>query len=176
MNQDRRSTADEGVIYRRLSAMVERGQPGVLATVIRTHLSTPRHEGSKMIVLPDGSVIGSVGGGAAEARVIAEALQVIEEGRPRCLSLDLAGDLGVCGGHMEVFLEPVTTADSFVVIGGGHVGRALIELGASLPFRFTLVDDRPGLVAGLEAPFLCPRETLSSPCLKLVILSLSSIA
>ncbi len=48
MNQNRRSTADEGVIYRRLSAMVERGQPGVLATVIRTHLTTPRYEGSKM--------------------------------------------------------------------------------------------------------------------------------
>jgi xanthine dehydrogenase accessory factor len=150
MNDDHPLTAGEGDIYRRLTEMVEQGRPGVLATVIRTRLSTPRHEGSKMIVLANGSVFGSVGGGAAEARVIAEALEVFKDGRARCLPLDLAGELGVCGGHMEVFLEPVGRAPGFVVIGAGHVGRALIELGRSLPFRFTLVDDRPGLLVDLE--------------------------
>ncbi len=150
MNDDQRLTVDEGGIYRRLTEMVEQGQSGVLATVIRTHLSTPRHEGSKMIILPDGSVVGSVGGGRAEARVIEEAEAVFQDGRARCLPLNLAGDVGVCGGHMEVFLEPVTRARSFIVIGAGHVGRALVELGRSLPFRFTLVDDRPGLLSDLE--------------------------
>ena len=150
MNKDHRLTVDEGDIYRRLSEMVEQGQGGVLATVIRTRKSTPRHEGSKMIILPDGSVVGSVGGGAAEARVIEEARQVFLDGRPRCLPLDLAGDVGVCGGHMEIFLEPVTRADPFIVIGAGHVGRALVEVGRTLPFRFTLIDDRPGLIADLE--------------------------
>ena len=58
MNDDQRLTVDEGDIYRRLTEMVEQGQSGVLATVIRTHLSTPRHEGSKMIILPDGKVVG----------------------------------------------------------------------------------------------------------------------
>ena len=150
MSDDQHLSTDEGGIYRRLTEMVERGQNGVLATVIRTHLSTPRHEGSKMIILADGSVIGSVGGGAAEARVIEAAREVFEDGKARCLPLDLAGDLGVCGGHMEVFLEPVAKAPAFIVIGGGHVGRALVELGRGLPFRFTLVDDRPGLLADLE--------------------------
>lgn len=150
MNKDHRLTVDEGDIYRRLTEMVEQGQGGVLATVIRTRKSTPRHEGSKMIILPDGSVVGSVGGGAAEARVIEEARQVFLDGRPRCLPLDLAGDVGVCGGHMEIFLEPVTRADPFLVIGAGHVGRALVEVGRTLPFRFTLIDDRPGLIADLE--------------------------
>ena len=130
--------------------MVEQGQDGVLATVIRTRLSTPRHEGSKMIILPDGSVIGSVGGGAAESRAIDEARQVFHDGCPRCLPLDLSGDAGVCGGHMEIFLEPVTQAEPFVVIGAGHVGRALVEVGRTLPFRFTLIDDRPGLLSDLE--------------------------
>ena len=150
MNKDRSLTVDEGDIYRRLTEMVEQGQSGVLATVIRTHRSTPRHEGSKMIIFPDGSVFGSVGGGAAEARVIQEAGKVFIDGRPLCLPLDLDGDVGVCGGHMEVFLEPVTRADPFLVIGAGHVGRALVEVGKTLPFRFTLIDDRPGLVADLE--------------------------
>jgi xanthine dehydrogenase accessory factor len=150
MSDDQPLSADEGGIYRRLTEMVERGQSGVLATVIRTHLSTPRHEGSKMIILPDGSVIGSVGGGSAEARVIEAAREVFEDGKARCLPLNLAGELGVCGGHMEVFLEPVAKAPGFIVIGGGHVGRAVVELGRDLPFRFTLVDDRPGLLADLE--------------------------
>lgn len=150
MSDDQRLTADEGGIYRRLTEMVEKGQSGVLATVIRTHLSTPRHEGSKMIILPDGSVVGSVGGGAAEARVIEAAREVFQDGKARCLPLNLAGDVGVCGGHMEVFLEPVTRAQAFIVIGAGHVGRALVELGRGLPFRFTMVDDRPGLLADLE--------------------------
>lgn len=150
MNTNHNLTVDEGDIYRRLTDMVAAGQSGVLATVIRTRHSTPRQAGSKMIILPDGSVFGSVGGGVAEARVTEEAKLVLKDGRPRCLPLDLAGDLGVCGGHMEVFLEPVTKADPFFVIGAGHVGRALVDMGRALPFRFTLVDDRPGLLADLE--------------------------
>lgn len=150
MNRDPRLTSGEGDIYRRLTEMVEQGQGGVLATVVRTHLSTPRHEGSKMIVLPDGSVVGSVGGGKAEALVIEEAQRVFEDGRPRLFPLDLAGGVGVCGGHMEVFLEPVSRSEPFIVLGAGHVGRALVEGGRALPFRFTLVDDRPGLLADLE--------------------------
>ncbi len=149
MKRDHRLTADEGDIYRRLAEIVEQGQDGVLATVIRTRLSTPRHEGSKMIIMPDGSVVGSVGGGSAEARVIDEARRVFHDGCPRCLSLDLAGDVGVCGGHMEIFLEPVTRAEPFLVIGAGHVGRALVEVGRTLPFRFTLIDDRPDLLSDL---------------------------
>lgn len=150
MNENPHLTVDEGDIYRRLNDMVTAGISGVLATVIRTRHSTPRQAGSKMIIMPDGSVYGSVGGGVAEARVTDEARQVLQDGRPRCLSLDLAGELGVCGGHMEVFLEPVTKANPFFVIGAGHVGRALVDMGRALPFRFTLVDDRPGLLTDLE--------------------------
>ena len=135
--------AREGVVFRRLAAMVEAGEAGVLATVTRTSRSTPRHAGSKMIVHADGSVTGSVGGGAAEARVIREAQAVLMDGQCRNLQLDLAGDLGVCGGTMEVFLEAVLSAVPFWVIGAGHIGRALTELGWTLPFRFILVDDRP---------------------------------
>jgi xanthine dehydrogenase accessory factor len=149
VNLNHNLTVDEGDIYGRLTEMVAQGQSGVLATVIRTRQSTPRQAGSKMIILPDGSVFGSVGGGVAEARVLEEARLVFQDGRPRCLPLDLAGEFGVCGGHMEVFLEPVTKADPFYVIGAGHVGRALVDMGRALPFRFTLVDDRPGLLADL---------------------------
>ena len=66
-------TLREGDVYRRLAEMVDRGEDGVLATVVGTHLSAPRHPGSKMIVHTDGSVTGTIGGGAAEALVIERA-------------------------------------------------------------------------------------------------------
>jgi xanthine dehydrogenase accessory factor len=141
---------DEKRIYQRLAEMSTGGQPGVLATVISAERSTPRHSGSKMIIHPDGSITGSIGGGKAEAVVMAEAARVLADGICRRLELDLAGQLGVCGGKMEVFLEPVLRATPFVVIGAGHVGRALVEMGRSLAFRFTLVDDRPEFLEPLE--------------------------
>ncbi|MGD9546934.1 MAG: XdhC family protein [Candidatus Krumholzibacteriia bacterium] len=137
-------------VFPRLAAMVDQGEDGVLATVIRTRRSTPREAGSKMIVHVDGSVTGSIGGGAAEAKVIEAAGEVLATGVCRMLDLDLAGGLGVCGGVMEVFLEPVLQSSPFWVIGAGHVGRALVELGRTLPFRFTLVDDRPEFLQDLR--------------------------
>lgn len=130
-------------IYETLARMTADNEEGVLATVVRTHLSTPRHEGSKMVVHPDGSVTGSIGGGRSEARVIEEAMLVMEHRRCGMLELDLAGGLGVCGGNMEIFLEPVLRSAPFIIIGAGHVGRAMVEVGRALPFHFILIDDRP---------------------------------
>lgn len=140
----------EGLLYQRLADMAARGEQGVLATVVRARLSTPRGEGSKMIIHPDGSLTGSVGGGRAEAVVIEEAQKVLADGCCRRIELDLAGGLGVCGGHMEVFLEPVVRAVPFIVIGAGHVGRAILALGRHLSFTFTVVDDRPEFLEPLR--------------------------
>ncbi len=133
----------ENEIYETLARMTAANEDGVLVTVVRTRLSTPRHEGSKMVVHPNGSVTGSVGGGRSEARVIEEAQLVFKDRRCRLLELDLAKGLGICGGQMEVFLEPILRSAPFVIIGAGHVGRALIEVGKALPFHFILIDDRP---------------------------------
>lgn len=137
-------------IFATLAEMVARGRPGVLATVIAAQHSTPRQAGSKMIVHADGAVTGSVGGGAGEARVLAEARLVLADGLCRRVTLDLAGREGICGGGMEVFLEPVLTDRACLVIGAGHVGRALLDVGAPLPFRFTVVDDRPEFLESLR--------------------------
>lgn len=142
-------TTTDAELYRKLAEMAANGWPGVLATVIGAKHSTPRHAGSKMIVHADGSVTGSVGGGKAEAEVIREAQTVMGDGVCRTLQLDLRSRLGVCGGEMEVFLEPVIRSLPFVVIGAGHVGRAVVELGAALPLTFQVIDDRPGALAGL---------------------------
>jgi xanthine dehydrogenase accessory factor len=142
---------NSGEIYALLADMAARGEEGALATVIRTAHSAPRHSGSKMIVRRDGSVTGSVGGGPVEVRVIEAAREVMNDGVCRRVVLDLRGEVGVCGGETEVFVEPISVATPFWVVGAGHVGRAVLELGARLPFRFTVVDDRADFLADLVA-------------------------
>jgi len=143
-------TPSEGDVLLRLAEMVRSGEDGVLATVVSTQHSAPRHAGSKMIVHSDGSLTGTVGGGGAEALVIAEASTVRASGQCRLVPIDLNGGQGVCGGTMDVFLEPVLRATPFVVVGAGHVGRAMTAVGRTLGFRFTLVDDRAEFLATVD--------------------------
>lgn len=134
-------------LYEELSELEARGDGGVLCTVIRTQGSSPRHAGSKMLVYPDGAISGTIGGGEMESRVIHDALEALSGGETRVLSYSLrdpgAGDPGVCGGEVEIFLEPLTTDATLLVIGAGHVGRALVHLGGWLGFRVVVCDDRP---------------------------------
>ncbi len=134
-------------IYREVLNLVERGEAGALCTVVYARGSTPRHEGSKMLVYADGHFIGTVGGGELENRVLKEALAAIQDGRPRLLRYDMVdpqrGDPGVCGGQLEVYVEPVLPKPMIVVIGGGHVGKAVTHLAKWLGFRVAVCDDRP---------------------------------
>lgn len=134
-------------LYESLAELERTGQPAVLCTVVRARGSVPRHSGSKMLVHADGRTTGTVGGGEMESRVIREALEALHEGRPRLVAYTLvspqAGDPGVCGGAMEIFVEPIRPQPTLLVIGGGHVGKALVHLGKWLGFRVALADDRP---------------------------------
>lgn len=132
----------ENQVYALLAEMSRNGEPGALATVIRAERSAPRHPGSKMVIRADGATVGSVGGGAVEAKVRAAAREIIAGGGCRTLEFDLDGKDGVCGGGVSVFVEPVGTGTRLVIIGGGHVGGAVVELAAGLPFLITIVDDR----------------------------------
>ncbi len=135
-------------IYQAVQQLEENCDAGVLCTVVDSKGSTPRHIGSKMLVYPDGHFIGTVGGGEVESRVIAEALQVLKNGKPRLLSYNMVdpqkGDPGVCGGQMEIFVEPIEPHPLLVVVGGGHVGKAVAFLAKWLGFRVAVTDDRPG--------------------------------
>lgn len=161
-------TPREGEVLLELARMVQEQRPGVLATVVRAERSTPRGPGAKMIVHADGRLTGSVGGGAAEAHVVDCAREVAAGGACQLVGVDLDGGHGVCGGRMEIFLEPVLRAVPFVVIGGGHIGRAMVEVGRALPFRFLLIDDRAGILAGVrEGPgvraIVCAPDELDAP-------------
>jgi xanthine dehydrogenase accessory factor len=121
----------------------QRGESCVLCTVIGIAGSTPRSGGARMLVYPDSRIVGTVGGGAFEHRVIAEAQAALADGHPRRFSIHLTRDLGMCcGGAMEAFIEPIQAVDQLVIYGAGHVGAATAALAVPLGFSVTVVDDR----------------------------------
>lgn len=137
---------DIRAVYEALIKAQDAGEPAALITVIEVSGSVPRHEGSKLLVRADGSFVGTIGGGKMEAVAISEAHLTLADGLARRATYHLndiaAGDPGICGGTVTVFIEPVALPPTLVVIGMGHVGRALAELGKWAGFRVVASDDR----------------------------------
>lgn len=96
-------------IYREVTSAMERGEHVVLATVARTKGSTPRKPGAKMVVRQDGTFFGTIGGGCGEAEVWQEAMDIMQSGAPKIVTVDLTeptdGEDKICGGIMDVFVE-----------------------------------------------------------------------
>jgi xanthine dehydrogenase accessory factor len=158
-------------IYQALAELEKNNGGAVLCTVVRSEGSTPRHVGSKMLVYPDAKFIGTVGGGELESRVIKAALESLASAKAQNLSYTMAdpsrGDPGVCGGTVEVFVEPILPSAMIVVIGGGHVGKAVVHLARWLGFRVAVNDDRPEFcnpesVPGADAYYPVPMAELPS--------------
>jgi xanthine dehydrogenase accessory factor len=157
-------------IYQALAEIEKHNLSAALCTVIRSEGSTPRHVGSKMLVYPDGKIAGTVGGGELESRVIKAALESIAERKSTTLAYTMAdparGDPGVCGGQVEVFVEPILPTPTIVVIGGGHVGKAVVHLAKWLGFHVVVSDDRPEFsnpeaVPGADAYYTVPMAELT---------------
>jgi xanthine dehydrogenase accessory factor len=125
----------------------ESGSPAALVTVIATEGSTPQKAGAKMLVYPDGRIVGTIGGGCVEAEMTWRARQSIEARRPQVASYDLtpdqAGEDGlVCGGRMQVFIEPIEGAPTLCLFGAGHVAQPLARMAKAAGFRVQVADDR----------------------------------
>ena len=133
-------------IFQALAELERTHEPAALCTVVKSEGSTPRHTGSKMLVYADGRFIGTVGGGDLEHRVMDEAWMALADGQARHLHYNMAdpsrGDPGVCGGQVEVFVEPILPPPLLIVIGAGHVGKAVAHLAKWLGFRVAVSDDR----------------------------------
>lgn len=143
--------------YRRLLDLVNEGRRVAVATLIEVRGSTPQALGGKMIVLEDGSIAFTIGGGALEAEVIAEARACLAAGRSALKSYGLheQGEdaLGMaCGGRATVFIEVILPAERLVVVGAGHVGRALARLAQPLGFALDVVDDRSAMLEPAAFP------------------------
>ncbi len=124
----------------------QKGQSYAFATVVdSTPKGTPRKAGAKMIVLEDGSLFGSIGGGRNEKAAREECLKTLKAGKPILVSYDYFGEEGqsVCGGQMKVFIEPFLGQQHFIICGGGHIALPLSVLGKMLGFKVTILDNRP---------------------------------
>src|ERR1700747_2071512 len=123
------------------------GLRGALATIVHTNGSIPSYESSRMLVREDGSIAGTIGGGCVEADVWQAAREVMESEKPRTLSFDLNQDPKydtglVCGGTLEVFIEPVLPPALLYFFGAGHVAVNLCRVAANAGFDLIVTDDR----------------------------------
>jgi len=134
-------------LYSEIADLRSRGIRAALATIIATKGATPRKDSAKMLVYADGRRLGTIGGGFAEAEVCREALIALKTGRPKLLSFDLSGidheeSALVCGGCMQVYVEPVLPDPTLFIFGAGFVSKAVAEIAKFAGFRIAIVDDR----------------------------------
>jgi xanthine dehydrogenase accessory factor len=134
-------------IYQELVNIAAKGERAVLATVISSRGSVPRKSGTKMIIRGDGSLVGSIGGGNVEQAVQEKALAVMKSGEPQTMHLDLTGSgeeaWMICGGKLDVFLEPILPAETLYLFGAGHLSQSTAAMAKMLGLRVVVIDPRP---------------------------------
>jgi xanthine dehydrogenase accessory factor len=148
-------------LFKLISEAAAQGQSIALATVIRVEGSTPREVGAKMAVYADGHIAGTVGGGKMEALVIQAAVDAIAQGASQLVSFDLvdleAGDPGICGGAIEVFIDVTVPKPTLLLVGAGHVAMPVAQLGHMCDFRVVIVDDRADMASQERFPHAAER-------------------
>ena len=131
-----------------LDEALQHGEPVALATVVEVKGASPAQVGFKLLVRPDGSTVGNLGGGALEQRVREEAVTALREERSRLAHYTLREEgpdaVGMlCGGEVTVFIEVYQPAPTLLIVGGGHIGRPLAEMARIVGFNVQVVDVRP---------------------------------
>ena len=134
-------------IYEEIVKLQREGRRGALATIVNVRGSIPSFRSAKMLVRDDGSIAGTIGGGCVEGEVWQAAREVMASERPRSLSFDLNQDPKydsglVCGGTLEIFVEPVLPRPLLYIFGAGHVGYELSKVAARAGFDTIVADDR----------------------------------
>ena len=134
-------------IYEQIVQLRREGRRGAVATIVNVRGSIPSFRTAKMLVRDDGSIAGTIGGGCVEADVWQAAREVMESEKPRTLTFDLNQDPKydtglVCGGTLEVFIEPVLPPALLYIFGAGHVAINLCRTAADAGFDVTVTDDR----------------------------------
>ena len=130
-------------IYQTLADCEINKKNAALCIITSTKGSTPRKAGSKMLVFDDGSISGSVGGGALELQVIEDAKEIIKTGIPKVFNHNLTTDHKMsCGGTAQIYIEALKKQYKLFVFGGGHIGNRLAKMAKSFNFNVTLIDER----------------------------------
>jgi xanthine dehydrogenase accessory factor len=134
-------------VFTALAAALDAGEPVALVTITGSTGSTPQRVGAKMLVYEDGRTVGTIGGGCYENEAFWKAREAIKTRKPLNMSFELNDDFAqetglVCGGQMEVFIEPVEASPELYVFGAGHVGYFVGKMAYEVGFRVHVIDDR----------------------------------
>ena len=134
-------------LYEEIVRLRKDGRRGAVATIVNVRGSIPSFKTAKMLVRDDGSIVGTIGGGCVEAEVWQAAREVMESEKPRTLTFDLNQDPKydtglVCGGTLEIFVEPILPPAELFIFGAGHVAASLYKVARIAGFDVTIVDDR----------------------------------
>ena len=134
-------------VFAALAEALEQGEETALVTIVSSNGSTPQRVGAKMLVYADGRTVGTIGGGCYENDAFGRAREAIASKRPLTVKYELNDDFAqetglVCGGQMEVFIEPVEASPELFIFGAGHVGYCAARLAHDVGFRVHVVDDR----------------------------------
>jgi xanthine dehydrogenase accessory factor len=134
-------------IYEEIVKLQRAGHKGAVATIVNVRGSIPSFKSAKMLVRDDGSIAGTIGGGCVEAEVWQAAREVIASEKPRTLTFDLNQDPKydtglVCGGTLDIFVEPVLPTPLLYIFGAGHVGHELSKAASRAGFDVIVTDDR----------------------------------
>jgi xanthine dehydrogenase accessory factor len=134
-------------IYEEIVKLRQEGRRGAVATIVNVRGSIPSFETAKMLVRDDGSIVGTIGGGCVEAEIWQAAREVMESEKPRTLTFNLNQDPKydtglVCGGTLDIFVEPVLPPASLYIFGAGHVSVSLYHVARGAGFDVIVIDDR----------------------------------
>jgi xanthine dehydrogenase accessory factor len=134
-------------VFEELVRLRRLGQKAALATIVEVRGSIPSFESAKLLVREDGSLVGTIGGGCVEAEVWNAAREVIDTEKPRHLSFNLGQDAAydnglICGGQLDVFIEPVLPLSSAFIFGAGHISKSLSKVASLAGFRTVIIDNR----------------------------------
>src|SRR5579871_2023049 len=134
-------------IYEEIVRLRKLGQKSALATIVQVNGSIPSYESAKILVREDGSMMGTIGGGCVEAEVWTAAREVIDTEKPRHLTFSLGQDAAydnglICGGQLNIFVEPVIPQPRAFIFGGGHVSKGISKVANIAGFATVIVDDR----------------------------------
>jgi xanthine dehydrogenase accessory factor len=145
-------------VFTAVAEALDRGEPAALVTIVSTTGSTPQRVGAKMLVFADGRMVGTIGGGCYENDAFWKAKDAISHRRPQLVRYELSDDFAqesglICGGQMEVYIEPIEPSPELYVIGAGHVGFHLARLAHEVGFRVHVVDDREKFANAERFPF-----------------------
>ncbi len=134
-------------VYEELVQLRRKGEKCALATIVQVDGSIPSYQSAKLLVRQDGSMLGTIGGGCVEAEVWNAAREVIATEKPRTLKFSLGQDAAyenglICGGQLNVYVEPIVPQPRAFIFGAGHVSKSLSKVAELAGFATIIVDDR----------------------------------